>query len=135
MYQGLVQLEARLCRNRRRHRFAPTRDTIFPIRLRDRAWRCMVDSFLELQNRHSGEILRMHRVRDASGQTVLIVEGSLPPGKSGPPPHVHFRQREEVVVKAGVLGARVGKEKVVVPAGGSAVFPAGVVHSWWNAGR
>ena len=94
----------------------------------------IVDGFLELHNRRTGEILRMRRVRDASGQIVLFVEGSLPPGGSGPPPHVHFRQREEVAVISGSLGARVGKETVVVPAGGTAVFPAGVVHSWWNAG-
>jgi hypothetical protein len=76
----------------------------------------------------------MRRVRDASGEIVLLIDGSLPPRSSGPPPHVHFHQREEAVIKAGVLGARVGKERIRVPAGGTGVFPAGVVHSWWNAG-
>lgn len=93
-----------------------------------------MDSFLKLQNRHTGETLRLRRVRDASGQIILNIEGSLPPRASGPPPHVHFHQREEGNVKAGTLGAQVGKEKVVVPTGGNAVFAAGVVHSWWNAG-
>jgi len=46
-----------------------------------------------------------------------------------------FYQREEVSVKSGTLGARVGKEKIVVPAGGTSVFPAGVTHRWWNAGE
>ncbi len=94
-----------------------------------------MDNVLSLENRHTGEILRMRRVRDAEGQIVLIIEGSLPPLMSGPPVHVHFHQREEAEVKAGSLGARVGSEKVVVPAGGTAVFPAGVVHTWWNAGE
>ena len=89
---------------------------------------------LILQNRHSGEILRMRRVRDADGQVVLKIDGSLPPHTNGPPLHVHFLQREEGSVKAGTLGAQVGTEKIVVPAGGSAVFAAGVVHNWWNAG-
>jgi quercetin dioxygenase-like cupin family protein len=93
-----------------------------------------VDSFLQLENRRTGEILRMRRVRDAEGQTILAVEGSLPPRASGPPPHIHFHLREEVAVKAGSLGVRVGKEKIVVPAGGTAVFPSGVIHAWWNAG-
>jgi quercetin dioxygenase-like cupin family protein len=93
-----------------------------------------VDSFLELRNRRTGEVLRMQRVRDTSGQVALFIEGSLPPGTSGPPAHAHFHQREEGTVKAGLLGARVGKERLTVPAGGSAVFSAGVVHSWWNAG-
>jgi hypothetical protein len=76
----------------------------------------------------------MRRLRDASGEIVLLIDGSLPPRSSGPPPHVHFHQREEAVIKAGVLGARVGNERIRVPAGGTGVFPAGVVHSWWNAG-
>jgi hypothetical protein len=94
-----------------------------------------VDNSLHLENRHTGEILRIRRVRDAEGQTILTIDGSLPPRKNGPPPHVHFRQREEGIVKAGSLGARIGKEMVVVPAGGNGVFPAGVVHKWWNAGE
>ena len=89
---------------------------------------------LILKNRHTGEMLRMRRVRDADGQVVLKIDGSLPPRANGPPLHVHFLQREEGSVKAGTLGAQVGKEKIVVPPGGSAVFGAGVVHNWWNAG-
>jgi uncharacterized cupin superfamily protein len=88
-----------------------------------------VDNFLQLENRHNRETLRMRRVRDAGGQPVLTIDGSLPPRMSGPPLHVHFLQREEIVVKAGSLGARVGNEKIVVPAGGTGVFPAGVVHT------
>ena len=94
-----------------------------------------MNSFLVLENRHTGEVLRMRRVRDSGGQIVLRIEGSLPPRMSGPPPHVHFQQREEGCVKVGTVGARVGKEKIVVRTGESAVFPAGVVHSWWNAGE
>jgi hypothetical protein len=74
-------------------------------------------------------------MRNAEGQIVLTIDGSLPPRMSGPPAHVHFHQREEGTVKAGLLGARLGNEKIVVPAGGTAVFPPGVVHAWWNAGE
>lgn len=94
-----------------------------------------MDNVLTLENRHTGENLRMRRVRDAEGQIVLIIDGSLPAGAHGPPVHMHLREREEGSVKAGTLGARVGNERIVVPAGGTAVFPAGVVHSWWNAGE
>ena len=94
----------------------------------------IMDNFLKLENRHTGEILRMRRVRDADGATILTIDGSLPAGASGPPAHIHFRQREEGIVIAGSLGARVGSETIRVPAGGTAVFPAGVVHTWWNAG-
>ena len=93
-----------------------------------------MNNFLQLENRNTGEILRIGRVRDAEGQTILTIDGSLPPRKNGPPLHVHFHQREEGVVKAGSLGAQIGKETLVVPAGGAGVFPAGVAHKWWNAG-
>ena len=95
--------------------------------------RTIVDN-VTIQNRHTGEILRMRRVRDAQGQIILKLDGSLPPRASGPPLHVHFLQREEGQVKAGTLAAQVGKEKIVVPAGGSAAFAAGMRHKWWNAG-
>ena len=93
-----------------------------------------MDKFLQLENRHTGEILRMRRVRDADGQTVLALDGSLPPRADGPPLHIHFHQREEGIVRAGTLGAQVGTEKIIVPTGGTAVLPAGVVHKWYNAG-
>jgi hypothetical protein len=93
-----------------------------------------VDDCLRLENRNNGEILRMRRVRDAQGQIALILDGSMPPGRGGPPLHVHFHENEEVIVKAGTLGAQIGTEKIIVPAGGTAVMSAGVLHRWWNAG-
>lgn len=93
-----------------------------------------MDRFLQIENRRTGEILRMRRVRDAEGRTILAIDGSSPPRTSGPPPHIHFHLREEVNVKAGSLGARIGKKSIVASAGESAVFPAGSVHVWWNAG-
>ena len=93
-----------------------------------------MDNFLQLEHRKTGEILRMRRVRDSQGQTILALDGSLPARAGGPPLHIHFHEREEVIVKAGTLGAQVGTEKIIVPTGGTAVLPAGVVHKWWNAG-
>ena len=94
-----------------------------------------MDSFLRIENRHTGETLRMRRQHDASCQIILIIEGSLPPGNNGPPPHIHFQEQEEGGVQAGTLGARIGNQTLVVHTGGNAAFPAGVVHSWWNAGE
>ena len=93
-----------------------------------------MDNFLQLENRRTGEVFRMRRVLDVDGQVVLAIEGSLPPRASGPPPHVHFHQREEGTVTAGSLGARIGKKTIRLAAGGTVVFPAGSVHAWWNAG-
>jgi quercetin dioxygenase-like cupin family protein len=90
--------------------------------------------FLNLKHHKTGEILRMRRVRGSDGHTVLILEGSLPPGTSGPPLHVHSDSRETILVKSGLLGVRVGREKREVRPGKTAVVPAGVLHTWWNAG-
>lgn len=94
-----------------------------------------MDDFLRLENRHTGEILLMRRVRDAQGQIILTLHGTLPPGTGGPPVHVHLLEHESGIVKAGTLGALVGGEKIVVPTGGTVVLPAGIRHRWWNAGH
>jgi len=94
-----------------------------------------MDNVLTLENRHTGEILRMQRVREANGQLILIVEGSLPPHSSGPPLHVHFKEHEQGRVAAGTLGAIVGKKKITVKAGAPVDLAPGVPHRWWNAGE
>lgn len=76
----------------------------------------------------------MRRLHNARGQIVLMIDGSLPPGADGPPLHVHILEHEEVIVKAGTLGAQVGSEKIIVPTGGTAILPKGIPHRWWNAG-
>ena len=93
-----------------------------------------MDEFLKLENRHTGEVLLIRRVLNAQGQIVLALDGTLPPGTSGPPLHVHLREHEEGIVKAGTLGAQIGTEKFVVPTGGAVVLPKGSLHRWWNAG-
>jgi hypothetical protein len=94
-----------------------------------------MDNVLKLKNRHTGEILQMQRVREANGQVILIVEGSLPPRSSGPPLHVHFKEHEQGRVAAGILGAIVGNKKITVQAGEPVDLPPGVPHRWWNAGE
>jgi mannose-6-phosphate isomerase-like protein (cupin superfamily) len=93
----------------------------------------MMDTHLQLENRHTGETLRLRRIRDRD-QVVLEIEGGLPPHRDGPPLHVHVLQREEGAVLSGVLNGRVGARTVTVRAGEPCVFPAGVPHGWWNGG-
>jgi quercetin dioxygenase-like cupin family protein len=87
---------------------------------------------LRLENRHTGEVLIMRRVRHGD-QVVLQLEGSVPPKGEGPPLHVHLVEREEGEVVAGVMSAVVGGAAIKVRVGESAVFPVGVPHRWWNA--
>lgn len=93
-----------------------------------------MDNFLQLENRHTGEIIWMRRVRDTDGQSVLALASSLPPGVGGPPLHLHFHQREDGTVKAGSLGTLVGKKSSVLSVGETVYFPTATVHKWWNAG-
>lgn len=94
-----------------------------------------MSEYSTIQNEHTGETLKMQRVRDASGAVYLTLEGSLPSGGKGPPLHKHVLEVEEGVVASGTLGATVAGKKVVIPTGGSAAFPNGVVHAWWNEGE
>lgn len=94
-----------------------------------------VSEYSTIQNIHTGETLKMQRVREASGLVYLTLDGSLPSGGKGPPLHKHVMEVEEGVVASGTLGAAVDGKKVVIAAGGSASFPDGVVHSWWNEGE
>ena len=94
-----------------------------------------MDNFLKLENRHTGEILVIRRVLNAQGQTVLALNGTLPPGTSGPPLHAHLQEHEEGIVAAGTLGAQIGTEKIAVPTGGTVTLPKGIRHRWWNAGN
>lgn len=93
-----------------------------------------MENVLCLSNRHTGETLYMRRLRDADGKVYLELNGSLPPGSAGPPPHIHFLEHEEGVVIAGTLAANVGGKTTHIPTGGTAVLPRGVVHNWWNGG-
>jgi mannose-6-phosphate isomerase-like protein (cupin superfamily) len=92
-----------------------------------------MDTHLQLENRHTGETLRLRRVRDR-GQIVLEMEGRLPPHRDGPPLHIHVTQREEGAVLSGVLSGRMGGRTVTFRAGERLVFPAAVPHRWWNDG-
>ena len=93
-----------------------------------------MEKVLRLENRHTGEILLMRRQRTSEGQTVLLIDGSLPAHTAGPPLHIHFQVLEEGTVKAGTLGAQIGGKQFQAKAGESASFSPGVIHKWWNAG-
>jgi mannose-6-phosphate isomerase-like protein (cupin superfamily) len=93
-----------------------------------------MDGWLTLNNRHTGEELNLRRVvRD--GQICLELKGTLPPGREGPPLHVHYQEHEAGRVIAGTLSAEVDGRRIQVEAGGAAAFPIGSAHRWWNAGE
>jgi len=92
-----------------------------------------MDAYLQIDNRHTGEWLRLRRVRE-HGVEVLELEGGVPPGGEGPPEHIHFGRVEEGFVVSGALTASVDGKRVTLRAGESTVLPADVPHRWWNEG-
>lgn len=88
---------------------------------------------LQLENRHTGEVLRLRRLRRDGGE-IIELWGSLPAHSEGPPLHVHVLEDEEGTVLSGTLSALVGGRKVAAGPGGSVLLPRGVPHRWWNEG-
>lgn len=88
---------------------------------------------LRLENRHTGEVLELRRLRQ-DGVTVLELRGSLPPRSEGPPLHIHHCEDEEGRVSSGTLTALVGGRQITAGPGEAAQLPRGVPHRWWNAG-
>ena len=88
-----------------------------------------------------GDVLRLHDGRvlevvtpaaKADGRLVEVLF-TLPPGRRGPPAHVHPHV-EEWEVLDGTLGARVGGERRALGAGASLSIPPGTAHTFCNSG-
>lgn len=92
------------------------------------------EGVLVLENRHTGEVLRLRRLPRRDGGFDLELKGSLPPHSEGPPLHVHIMEDEQGHVVAGTLSASLDGVPLEIPAGSPATFPRGSVHRWWNAG-
>lgn len=90
-------------------------------------------AYLQLENRHTGEILRLSRHR-SKGETWLELWGSLPAHREGPPLHIHHLEDEVGTIRRGTLSAVVGGRRIEAGAGQSVTLPRGVPHRWWNEG-
>lgn len=88
---------------------------------------------LVLENRHTGERLRLRRIR-MDGTVCLEIRGSLPPHNEGPPLHVHFAEDEAGAVHRGMLSAEVDGRRIQVGPGDPLDLPRGSAHRWWNEG-
>jgi mannose-6-phosphate isomerase-like protein (cupin superfamily) len=92
------------------------------------------DQALKLELKHVGEQLTLRRIKTDDGIEELRLTGSLPARRPGPPLHIHFEEHEHGEVVSGTLSALVDGNLLVIKAGGSAHFPMGSAHRWWNDG-
>ncbi len=89
---------------------------------------------LVLELRHTGERLVLHRARNSRGIEELHLSGTLPAHGEGPPLHIHAFEDEHGQVISGTLSASLDGKTMTIGPGGSARFPKGSAHRWWNAG-
>lgn len=87
-----------------------------------------------------GEQLRagpfIHRVLEDgthTDQRLAVLEGLMPPGWAGPPPHSHREHEETFFVIEGTVRFTSGTIETVLPAGGFFTAPIGVPHGFGNA--
>jgi mannose-6-phosphate isomerase-like protein (cupin superfamily) len=71
----------------------------------------------------------------ATGGAYSLMEGALPAGSKGPPPHVHHRAEEAFYVLEGEATIQCGNQTVHASAGSFVLIPRGVVHTHSNPGR
>ena len=70
------------------------------------------------------------------GEHMDVVEFTYDPGRDGPDPHIHRHHSDAFRVLEGELELQLGpdRERVRLPAGGFALAPPGVVHTFRNPG-
>lgn len=78
----------------------------------------------------------VHRVLEDgthTDQRLAVLEGFMPPGWAGPPPHVHREHEETFFVIEGTVRFTSGGTETVLPAGGFFTAPIGAPHGFGNA--
>jgi quercetin dioxygenase-like cupin family protein len=87
-----------------------------------------------LTNPVSREQITFLQTGDDTDGELFAFEVVTPPDMVPPPAHVHVREQERIQVLDGEMTTRVGGREAVLRAGDTAVWDAGVAHTWWNTG-
>jgi len=94
----------------------------------------MIHTGTVIENPVTGERIVFRKTsRDTGGQAVVI-ETFLQPDAFVAAAHVHTSQEERFEVLRGVVGFKIGREKIVAGPGRRITVPAGTPHKFWNAG-
>ncbi len=87
-----------------------------------------------IENPVTGERIVFLTIATQTGGEAVVIETHVQPGGCVAAAHVHPHQEERFSVIAGTVGFRLGRERLVVAAGGELTVPAGTPHRFWNAG-
>jgi mannose-6-phosphate isomerase-like protein (cupin superfamily) len=80
----------------------------------------------------TGEVVTVLRSGADTGGELFEFETLLPPGRGGPPAHLHLYERESFTVLAGRLSVRLGRDRFELGPGEHAEVPPKTVHSFDN---
>jgi uncharacterized cupin superfamily protein len=71
---------------------------------------------------------------EATAESVMMFEETVPPGTAGGPFHLHHDSDEVMYVLSGEVTCKIGDRVTVGGPGTSAFIPRGVAHAWKNTG-
>jgi quercetin dioxygenase-like cupin family protein len=87
-----------------------------------------------LENPVTGESLVFVATAAETGGECTVFDAYVRPNGSVAAPHVHPYQTELFEIRAGRMGARIGREKIGASAGDVLTVRPGIPHQFWNAG-
>ena len=82
----------------------------------------------------NGEVLIITQSGKENDGQITEFEGMDEPG-IGPPMHIHFLQKEKIILLKGKMRAKTPENEFDLEIGKEYIFEAGVPHQFWNTGK
>jgi quercetin dioxygenase-like cupin family protein len=82
-----------------------------------------------------GRSARLMLQSEATAESVMMFEETVPEGTAGGPYHLHRDSDEVIYVLKGEITCKIGDEVTHCPPGACAFMPRGTAHAWKNTGE
>ncbi|HEX5247861.1 MAG TPA: cupin domain-containing protein [Gaiellaceae bacterium] len=93
-----------------------------------------IDVGQSIEHPHTRHRIVFRRTAASTGGEAVVIEAHLGPGSRGLGPQAHPQQEVRIQVVHGTLAFRVGRRQISLGVGERLTVPAGVTHTYWNAG-
>ena len=93
-----------------------------------------IDVGQSIEHPQTRQRIVFRRTAASTGGEAVVIEAHLGPGCRGLGPHEHPQQELRIQVVQGTLSFRLGGRRISLGAGDRLTVPAGVSHTYWNAG-